>query len=253
MKWFNAISEKKNGHEGILEVIQKIHRAQISPDLICIFISSDHTSIITDLVQKLQETYLTACIVGASGSGVIGDHKEIENGPCISVMTAELPDVALKAISFTREQLRVMGHHEWRSLIGLEEEQQPCFIVLCDPYGFDPAHIIRHLNKAYANAPMVGGVSSGGKNAGENTLICGDRILHEGAVVLGLYGDIQMTPFLSQGCRPIGPMMKVTSLKRNMIVSLDNTPVVEQLQKTISIFIKTIDIFRQKMRIPYKK
>ena len=233
MKWFNAASTNTDSIECIEELIVALEKEPLNPDLICMFISSDHVQNAESIAKRINESFPDTCLIGASGSGVIGNHVEIENTSAISIVAAELPDVDLRAISFSREQLRIMGPHEWRTLIDLEIEQQPCFIVLCDPYGFDPAHVIRHLNLAYGDAPIVGGVASGAKGAGESALICGAKILNEGALVLGLYGDIQMTPFLSQGCRPIGPIMTVTGLRRNMIESLNGKPAVDQLQDII--------------------
>jgi small ligand-binding sensory domain FIST len=106
-------------------------------------------------------------------------------------------------------------------------------MVLADPFTTPIEHILNAFNSFYPDLPLVGGMASGSTRAGGNALLFNDRLLNNGAVGVAFSGAFEADVIVSQGCRPIGQPVTVTSAAQNMIYSLDGETPLIYLQKLI--------------------
>jgi small ligand-binding sensory domain FIST len=81
------------------------------------------------------------------------------------------------------------------------------------------------------SVPVFGGIASAGKQAGDNRLLRNDEIRNGGIVGIGFSGALRMDTLVSQGCRPIGQPMVITSAKRNIIETLGGKPAMAAFQE----------------------
>lgn len=168
-------------------------------------------------------------LIGCGAGGVLGDAREAEDGPGLTVWAAALGDGRAEAFHARVEPLDVEGG----ALTGMPELGGAAGVVLlADPYTFPTDPVLRFLSDAVPLLPLLGGVASGRGADGTGVLFYGDEVVEEGAVGLRL-DDVDILPCVSQGAAPIGPELTITAAEGNSIHELAGRPALEKLRETI--------------------
>jgi small ligand-binding sensory domain FIST len=203
--------------------------------LACAFASPIYRAHWTEALQLLHEKLSPAVLIGCSGSGVIGGEREFEWVPALSIVAAHLPDVRLYPFAVSPEELeRSSPGGFWVDKVGAAPDAQPVFILLVDPYTCEPSKLLAELNATYPKRPIIGGLASGGNEAGEHLLFFDTDILRDGAVGLAMTGNIAMDAIISQGCRPIGRPMIITKAEGSIVWELGGKPALTILQAVLA-------------------
>jgi small ligand-binding sensory domain FIST len=198
-------------------------------DLVLLFVSPQHEDLQRAIIDIATERVEGATVLGCSAGGVIGAHREIEDAPAVAAWAASLPGIGVQPfrLTFQRE-----GDHA--IVEGLEDlpsaDEQPLIVMLADPFSFPADVLLDHLNETGASIPIVGGMASGGLEAGRNSLYFNDEILRDGAVGAILTGG-GMTSVVSQGCRPVGKTYAVTRAARNVLFELGGAPAMSRIEE----------------------
>jgi small ligand-binding sensory domain FIST len=119
----------------------------------------------------------------------------------------------------------------------VDRASKPSFIVLADPFTFNPEDLMRGLDYAYPHSVKVGGLASGAQHPGQNVLMVDGQCHRSGAAGLACVGNLAIDPIVAQGCRPVGKAMRITECRQNHIVTLDGRPAlkaVEDLLESLS-------------------
>ncbi|HHH29311.1 MAG TPA: hypothetical protein ENK57_13340 [Polyangiaceae bacterium] len=223
MRWVSAISDLDDTARALdavsKQVVDQLEGEQ--PHLLLVFSSPDHAPEWDDLPSGLLDRLGGMALVGCSGGGVIGGGREIEQRAALAVAAAVLPDVAITTMHLEVSQLPEQTA-DWHERLGFGPDEDPCFVLMPDPFAFDPEACIQSLDEAYPNATKIGGLASGGILPRTNAIFV-DRTCHRsGASLLALRGNIQLDPIIAQGCRPVGETMLVTSCDGHVIHGLDS-------------------------------
>lgn len=227
MQWASAGSTEQNTAAAIRETAAAV-RAELgaaAPDLIVAFVSAHHRERFSDIAALVRSEFRSGLLIGCSAGGVIGGGKEIEQRPGVSLTVAALPQVTLTPFHVAGENVAA-----WQQRVALAPAAEPQFLLLADPFTFDPEPFLRDLDRVYPASRKIGGLASGGRQPGENALFLGDEMLAAGMVSVALSGNVRVDTIVAQGCRPIGQPMFVTECQRNIIWKLDGQPAVEVLQ-----------------------
>jgi small ligand-binding sensory domain FIST len=203
-------------------------------DLGLLFVHSRFAPHIGDLAEAVGEATGVGCLVGSTGSGVIGLESEVERRPAISLLVGELPGVELVPFHFTEEDLMQSANPEyWRFQLELPLEARPSFVVLADPFSLPVLNLVDQLSRAYPAAPIIGGLASGGRERGENRLILDREVFEEGAIGVAMTGKVLLRTLVSQGCRPVGRPLVVTRAEKNVIFEMGGRPPLAVLQELL--------------------
>jgi small ligand-binding sensory domain FIST len=198
-------------------------------DLVLLFVSPQHEDVQRAIIDVATERVGGATVLGCSSGGVIGSGREIEDAPAVAAWAASLPGIGVQPfrLTFQRE-----GDHA--IVEGLEDlpsaEEQPVVLMLADPFSFPADVLLDHLNESAAGVPIVGGMASGGLEAGRNSLYFNDEILRDGAVGAILTGP-GMRTIVSQGCRPVGKTYAVTRAEENVLFELGGEPAMARIEE----------------------
>ena len=198
-------------------------------DLVLLFVSPQHEDVQRAIIDIATDRVGGATVLGCSAGGVIGGRREIEDAPAVAAWAASLPGIGLQPfrLTFQRE-----GDHA--IVEGLEDlpgaDQEPVILMLADPFSFPADVLLDHLNDASPGVPIVGGMASGGLEAGRNSLYFNDEILRDGAVGAILTGG-GMTTVVSQGCRPVGKTYAVTRAERNVLYEIGGVPAMTRIEE----------------------
>lgn len=198
------------------------------PDLVLLFVAPQHEAegqLILDLVSAATTG---ATLIGCSAGGIIGGAHEVEDVAAVAVWAASLPGAAIEPLRLVFQRDGAHG------VIDGMTEPMPgeggFVLLLADPYTFPADQFLAHQNEHNPGVPVVGGMASGGLEAGRNRLYRGGEILTDGAVGAVVRG-VAASTVVSQGCRPIGETFAVTRAERNIIHDLGGRPALRRVEE----------------------
>jgi len=223
MRWASAVSQGETLSEALDEVRPEIEAALggEAVDLVVAFASPHYQAELEALPTLVAERFGPRVLLGCTAAGVIGGGREVELRPALSITAASLPGVDLTPFRLTEVDVPDLdrGPPAWFEALGVPPEPRPHFLVLVDPFTFDPGDLLMGLDFAYVNGSVkLGGLASGGQG---NLLFLDGEVVTEGAVGVAMGGNVRLDPIVAQGCRPIGEPMTVTKARRNLLIELD--------------------------------
>jgi small ligand-binding sensory domain FIST len=224
MRWTSAISDRAGGVDALDEAVASVRRKLDRIDFAIVFASP---VLARALAPRLTDVITGGTVIGCSGAGIIGDAREIEDRPAVSVTAAELPGVTCTAFHVEAGALPPDAS-AWRARIGVDDPAG--LLVLADPFSSNVQDLITGLDEAFPRTGKFGGLVSGGRIPSTNWLFARGETFHGGVVGVAFTGDVAIDTIVAQGCRPIGPPMVVTRCEGNLIAQLDNTPPLQVLQ-----------------------
>lgn len=234
MKWSSAL-ERCEGHvEGaVRQAAQRVVAALgEAPDLALVFLASEDVGDYARAAEALAGELPGTTLIGCSAAGVIGDGREAEHTPALSLTAAVLPGVEVSPFQLAGdEQPDPAG---LRGEIGVARDQEPCLLILPNPHGGLVEPLIEALDQAYPGGQVLGGVPSSLDSMGGMALLLGDELRDEGVVGVALTGALRVRTLVSQGCRPVGQPLFVTRAEANLIHELDGRPAHQVLEELLS-------------------
>lgn len=193
------------------------------PDLVVAFVSSHFSDEFDRVPAAVRGAVGSGLLFGCSAGGVIGGGSEVEARPAVSLTAAVLPDVDVVPFHLESGALPAPGAAAslWENLLGVRTDERPSFLLLPEPFSFEPDRLLFGLDESYPGGKKIGGLASGGTSEGENALFLGGSVYRAGAVGLALSGNIEVDTVVAQGCRPIGQPLFVTRSSDNILIELD--------------------------------
>jgi small ligand-binding sensory domain FIST len=201
-------------------------------DLVVIFLSPHYRGAAQELAEQLRAQLRPTLLLGCTAEGVIGRRQEIERASAIATIAAHLPGIELTPFTLQSMHWEELAANPttFRHAVGAADTAK-LFVLLADPFTTPMDLILTAFNEFYVNLPIIGGMASGASRAGGNALLLNDQLLNHGAVGATFAGDFDVDIIVSQGCRPIGQALTITSAQQNMIYSLEGEPPLIYLQK----------------------
>lgn len=203
-----------------------------SPDLLIAFYTHHYGPDLDTIPKRLIERFGPQVFLGATGESIVGNGREIETSPALSVWGARLPgvDVTPLRLEFARtpEGPTITG---WPEAAAGEWPEGSTLLVLGEPFSFPADWLLERLNEDRPGVPVIGGMASGGRGPGQNRVALGGESFVTGAVGVLLRGPIEVRTVVSQGCRPIGESFVITQAENQMIQALGGKPPLAYLQE----------------------
>jgi small ligand-binding sensory domain FIST len=224
-------------------VAQAVAPLEAEPDLVCVFVSGGDPEVIDAAARCAMRVTEAPVVLGCSASGVIGGSRGIEDSEAgaVSAWAAVLPGARLEP--FRLETLRsaaVSGDEERLVIVGMPEAQPDDVVgvLLTDPYSFPVDAFVERSGEVLPGLPLVGGLA-GAHARGDTRLFLGgtdraDEVFEDGAVGVVMGGDLAAATLVSQGARPIGPLMAVTKADDNVLYELAGTPALDKLEQIVA-------------------
>ena len=228
MVWASAVSEEPDTRRAALAAGAEVARVLrgAPPDLAFVFFSPHHRAAAGAVAAALAEALLPRDLVGCSAGGVIGAGREVEGRPGLSVTAACLPGVTVRSFTLSNDDLpdEDAPPRAWEAMLGVPAAGGSHFLVLADPFTFRTDLLLRGLDYAYPRSSKAGGLASAADRPGQNALLAGGEVRHDGCAMVALSGAIAVDTVVAQGCRPIGRPMRITRAEANLLVELDGRP-----------------------------
>jgi small ligand-binding sensory domain FIST len=200
-------------------------RAELGAEVSCavVFFTSDYQDSLEDFLELVRVYGQAPLLLGCSGSGLIGTSLEAEEQSGFSLLLLSLPKTKLTLFEFSQSQVEEStGPAFWQMESGVGPDEVDAWITLADPLRLDAARWLNEWNLAYPGVPSLGGLASA---QGENIVLCRDgRAISGEGLALALSGGLRVRTIVSQGCRPIGEPLTITSAKQNLLLTLGSKP-----------------------------
>ncbi|GAA2370302.1 FIST N-terminal domain-containing protein [Nonomuraea africana] len=200
-------------------------------DLVCFFICGEDPDDVARAGQRAMEVASSAHVIGCSATGVIGDGQGVELTPSVSAWAAKLDGGRLTTFA-----LETLSAGDKFVVVGLPERRadDQVAILLADPYTFPTDAFVERSSEVLGDLPLIGGLANGLEGRGSVRLFAGGEVYTEGAIGVLLGGGVKVSTVVSQGCRPIGPTMVVTSAEENLLLELAGQPALARLEDIVS-------------------
>ncbi len=230
MRCASAFSTVESSETAVRDVVARLSETfddgTNQADLVVAFASSHHAEALGMLGKVLHDSGLTRHSLGCTGETIVGDGREVEDGPALSVWAIKLPEAHFRAI-------RIDNRVDGEGIEGLKENRrdEETILLLGDPFTFDPGPWLKKLDREVPGLRVLGGMASASQVPRGNRLLLDGQVWEDGAVGLVLGGMVALHPLVSQGCRPIGRAMIVTKAEQNVIRELGRRPALEVLRE----------------------
>ncbi|MEO3782507.1 FIST N-terminal domain-containing protein [Actinocorallia sp. B10E7] len=212
------------------EAVRQATRALDGPaDLLCVFVHGTDAQEVERAARHAMAYSDARTILGCSADGVIAAGRAIEEASAVSAWAAILPGARLEPF-----RLETLQSDERLVVVGMPEStpEDVVGVLLADPYSFPADAFVERSEEVLPGLPLVGGLAGGGQ--GETRLFVDDQVVESGAVGVVISGPVHAVTLLSQGARPIGPPMTVTSADQNVLFELAGAPALDKLEEIIT-------------------
>jgi small ligand-binding sensory domain FIST len=176
-----------------------------APDLVYVFFSPHHAGAAAELGRAIREGLAPGCLVGCVAESVIGNDREVEDEPAVSLWAAWWgKKVSVDAFHLTLENTAdgpsLMG---WPDALADADAARSALLLVGDPFSVPTDLLLQRVNEDHRGLRVIGGMASGVRAAGECRLLLNDAVLDNGAAGVLLQGELGLRPVVSQGCRPL--------------------------------------------------
>jgi small ligand-binding sensory domain FIST len=233
MPFAAALSTAPQTGPALDEVCTEVLGLGAKPDLAVVFFSPHHAAQASVIAGVLGHRLKPRCLVGCIGESIVGNEREIEWKPALSLWLASWS----RPIDLEPFHLTVEHTSEGHSLLGWPDSvvgtnlADSASLVLGDPFTFPANEFLAQVNEDYRGLRVMGGMASGVRGPGQCRLILGEAVHDSGAVGVALRGPSLVRSIVSQGCRPIGKHFVITAGHDNIITALGGRPPLEVLQE----------------------
>lgn len=201
-------------------------------DLLVCFASPHHQNHLERLGPRLKVETGAGSVVGCSGQGVVAARRELEGGPGLALWA--VASEALRVTVFdTLATQAPSGQVEFTRFPEVGIQKNPSLLLLGDPFSFPMAHYLEAVDRLVPGLPAIGGMASGGQSPGTIHLVRESGLQPRGAIAVLLQGGIELTPVVSQGCRPVGRPYVITRAEDNLICQLGGKPAARVLHQAL--------------------
>jgi small ligand-binding sensory domain FIST len=233
MPFTAALSTAHRTADALAEVLASVRRnVPDKPDLALVFFSPHHVAGADSIARGIFQLE-PRCLLGCVGESIIGNEREIEGAPALSLWLGQWP----RPVEVESFHLRLERTSEGPSLLGWPDSlvgataAQTAVLLVGDPFTFPVDPFLTQMNDDAPGVRVLGGMASGARTPGECVLLHDGAVRNQGAVGVVLQGDIGLRSIVSQGCRPIGRHMVITKAEENIILELGGRSPLQHLQE----------------------
>ncbi len=168
------------------------------------------------LLAGLRERWPGMAWVGSVGIGVAASGVEYFDEPALVLMLAALPSGRFEVFSGARPLSRI---------------EPFTALVHADPSTPDLGELVTEMSDRTSSGYLFGGLAS--SRAGH--LHIADGVWEGGLSGVAFSRDVSLLSRVTQGCQPIGPVRRVSSAERNLVLALDREPALPCLLRDLGL------------------
>jgi len=226
-------TDPRRAARAVLEAVEKQLDGG-AVDFAMLFLSSGFAREAGAFSSEIRSALSPRVLAGCTAEGVIGEGEEIESSRAVSLIAARLPGAVIESRAFRGEVFREPIADPGAIFADFRFPDDTRLVVLtADPHTTPMDRLLAAFNDKLLGIPVVGGMASAGPAYGGNVLFSNAELLRGGAVMTVLSGALDVDVLVSQGCRPVGPVFRVSDARDNVILALEDTAPLEELKRLV--------------------
>ena len=151
----------------------------------------------------------------------------------MSLLLVRLPETKLTPVLISSAQIQEStGPAYWQMETGLGPDDVDAWILLANPSAPELENWLAEWNVAYPQAPSIGGLASGGRDASEHVLLLDGRATDAAVLALAVKGR-EIRTIVSQGCKPVGEPFTITRAEENLVYEMGLRPAYQVLERNL--------------------
>jgi len=193
--------------------------------LIIVFGSTDILSVQVG-IDDLLKTYTKSTIIGCSTSGEIYNNEVYDDSLSVAVVRFNKSSFKLIVKDVKENESFEVG----KSIVDeLNTDNLKSIFLLCDALSVDGSELSKGLNKTIPeDCAITGGLAGDGVEFNKTWIIVGGSVVKKHISAIGLYGEsLRIRNGCKCGWSRFGLERKITSVKGNVLYTLDNKPALE--------------------------
>ncbi len=200
-------------------------------DFAVVFATAEHGDALPELLANLKAGLGTPHVAGCSGAGLLVGDREVEDGPAIGVLAVCSDTIRVTPFLFqdAGDAGLTAGLHAGQRLLS-SRDSNDLILVWPDPQAVHPNRLLQGLDATLGPVPVAGGAASSGRPGREIFQFSGSQAGTGCVSGVRLGGTFRHHLALTQGCRPLGGPLRVTSSHDNLILEVDGVPAYEALR-----------------------
>lgn len=201
------------------------------PDFAVAFFTSELHDRASLVLARLAQRAGTPYVVGCTAASVSAGGLQPPSGSALGVLLVASDAMRATPFLFDGEDLGyTTGLRLGERLVG-SRRSEDLVLVWPDPFHVRPDRLLRGIAESLPGVAVVGGAASGGEANGPTWQFRGED--YRGGAVSGLRlsGEFDYRVAVTQGCRPLGPPMRVTGAHENVLLEVEERPAVEVLRE----------------------
>lgn len=206
------------------------------PQLALLFFSPHHVGSLPRAVGDLLQRLGTGTLIGCSGEAIIGNDREVEQGPALCLWLARwTKPTTVEPFHLTFGQdatgVNITGMPD---AIAAVDPQRSAILLLAEPSSFRADLFLAPINETFPGLPVIGGLATGGRASSQGRLLQGDQMPGQGAVGVLISSESDVRGIVSHGCRPLGQPLVIHRARGNILLELEGKPPLAHLQSLYS-------------------
>ncbi len=237
-RWASGFSEGTDLAGAVSEACGEVEKALggATADLAVLFVSAGFSGQYEEAARLVFARLRPRALVGTTGMGVIGVGREVEERPAVSVSAGALPGVHLAPFRVDAKKVEELdvSPANWSSFLDTPMQDDVHFLLFAHPFSTPIDDLVGALDQAYPAGRKVGGLASGANTPESMAVFLGQDTYFYGAVGCAIWGDIAFDVIVAQGCRPVGPQLKVTKAAGTRLFELDGERALDRVMAVLN-------------------
>lgn len=234
MPFASALSEHPLTAHAVGEVAGWVlEKLGTGPDLATLFVTPPHAGALEDAAATVASVLGPRVLIGCAAVSVVGNGREVEQGPAVSLWAGRMgPEASVARWPLVPVHLAVESVAGSSIVTGWPYDvpfEPQALLLVGDPFSFDAEAVFADLEERWPGLPVLGGMASAAVGPGGNRLLLNGLVTSSGAVGVLLGEGVRIESLVSQGCRPIGQPLAVTSGENQIVRELAGRPPLERL------------------------
>jgi len=192
------------------------------------FATTAHGGAFPLILRTIGEETKTREVAGCSTIGVIASESEVENGTALSVLVFGGDEISAKRlfVPSLRGRAREVAS-ELAASVRPALGKSNLLCIFADTYNMNADPFLAALQAELPGLAIVGGGASEDGSVGETFQFCGDTVSSNSVSAMLLSGEFDLNIGASLACTQIGPIHRVTQVRDNIVITLDDRPAFE--------------------------
>ena len=219
-----AVSMEPSLEKAIEEISNELRNFQ-DCDIALVFISTQFSSDFPRLLPLVKKKIKANTWIGCAGNGVIGSNingffPDKKNIPSISITLLRLPGTKVipfeikEGLNFDLDKPSTI----WKDCIKNESFEDSSVIMFFDPSEKFTDDLISSFDFSFPNSNLIGAVASY-HSSSHGSLFYQNKVC-KGSIGVVIKGEWKIETLVTKGVKPIGPVVEVESVNRNILLKL---------------------------------